>query len=137
MRRAANMLGAVAFASAVAISCSGSGDDEADASDPALLTAAADLPFVYPPALYASRVEGDVGLRLFVDSLGLVVPESTSVAEPSAHAEFDSAAVAGAPYLEFQPARSGGSRIGKTVVLPVKFRVPPDSQRGDTLPGKR
>jgi TonB family protein len=121
---------------AALVACGGSGEEE-DTSDPALLTAAGDLPFVYPPALYAARIEGDVGLRLFVDSLGLVVPESTSVAEPSTHAEFDSAAVAGAPYLEFQPAKSGGSRVGKTVVLPVKFRVPPDSQRRDTLPGKR
>lgn len=109
--------------------------DEADTSDPALLTR--DPPFVYPPALYAARVEGDVGLRLFVDSLGLVVPESTSVAEPSGRAEFDSAAVVGAPYLEFQPARDGGARVGRTVLLPVKFRVPPDSQRADTLPDKR
>ena len=108
------------------------------ATDPTLLTR--DLPFVYPPALYAAGVEGDVGLRLFIDSLGLVVQESTSVAEPSTHAEFDSAAVTGAPYLEFQPAVSGGARVGKTVVLPVKFRlpVPPaDSQRRDTLPSKR
>jgi TonB family protein len=108
---------------------------EADASDPALLTR--ELPFVYPSALYAARVEGDVGLRLFVDSLGLVVPESTTVAEPSGHAEFDSAAVAGAPYLEFQPARSGGARVGRTVLLPVKFRIPADSLRADTLPVKR
>lgn len=108
------------------------------ASDPTLLSR--ELPFVYPPALYAAGVEGDVGLRLFVDSLGLVVQESTSVAEPSTHAEFDSAAVAGAPYLEFRPAVAGGERVGRTVVLPVKFRlpVPPaDSQRRDTLPGRR
>lgn len=110
--------------------------EEDDAADPTLLTR--ELPFVYPPALYAAGVEGDVALRLFIDSLGLVVQESTSVAEPSGHAEFDSAAVAGAPYLEFQPARSGGSRIGRTVVLPVKFRLPPaDSLRRDTLPAKR
>ena len=83
-----------------------------------------ELPFVYPPGLYAAKVEGDVALRLYIDSLGLVVPESTSVAEPSGHAEFDSAALAGAPYLEFQPARNEGARIGKTVVLPVKFRLP-------------
>jgi TonB family protein len=127
---------ALPLIAAALVACGGSGEEEG-ASDPALLTAAGDLPFVYPPALYAARIEGDVGLRLFVDSLGLVVPESTSVAEPSTHAEFDSAAVAGAPYLEFQPAQSGGSRVGKTVVLPVKFRVPPDSQRRDTLPGKR
>jgi TonB family protein len=115
-------------------SCRDASEDAA-ASDPALLTR--ELPFVYPPALYAAGVEGEVGLRLFIDSLGLVVQESTSVAEPSGRAEFDSAAVAGAPYLEFQPAQSGGSRVGKAVVLPVKFRIPPaDSQRRDTLPAK-
>jgi TonB family protein len=118
----------------VAVSFLGCGEpsDDAATSDPVLLTR--DLPFVYPPALFTSRVEGDVGLRLYIDSLGLVVTESTRVAEPSGHPELDSAAVAGAPYLEFQPARSEGSRVGKAVVLPVKFRLPPaDSQRRDTL----
>ena len=109
---------------------------DAATSDPTLLTR--ELPFVYPPALYAAGVEGDVGLRLFIDSLGLVVTESTSVIEPSTHAEFDSAATAGAPYLEFQPASVRGARVGKTVVLPVKFRLPQaDSLRRDTLPGRR
>lgn len=125
----------VAIASTAFLACGAPADDAAT-SDPVLLTR--ELPFVYPPALYAAKVEGDVALRLYIDSLGLVVQESTTVAEPSSHAEFDSAAVAGAPYLEFQPARSEGARIGKTVVLPVKFRLPPsDSSRRDTLPSKR
>jgi len=116
--------------------CRDTPDKGDDAGDPALLTR--ELPFVYPPALYAARVEGEVGLRLFIDSLGLVVPESTTVAEPSGHPEFDSAAVAGAPYLEFMPARDAGARVGKTVVLPVKFRLPPaDSLRRDTLPSAK
>ena len=103
--------------------CRDTPDKGDDAGDPTLLTR--ELPFVYPPALYAARVEGEVGLRLFIDSLGLVVPESTTVAEPSGHPEFDSAAVAGA-------------RVGKTVVLPVKFRLPPaDSLRRDTLPSAK
>ena len=110
------------------------GDDDLE-TDPQLLTT--ELPFVYPPALYAARIEGDVDLRLFIDSLGLVVQESTTVAEPSAHAEFDAAAVAGAPYLEFQPAQQGSARVGRAVVLPVKFRLPPDSLRPDTFPAKR
>ena len=113
--------------------------EETSSGDPQLLSK--ELPFLYPPTLFAAKVEGDVGLRLFIDSLGLVVPESTTVVEPSAHPEFDSAAVAGAPYLQFQPARSEGSRIGKTVVLPVKFRLPSaaaaDSQRRDTTTNKR
>ena len=116
--------------------CRDKPDKGADAGDPTLLTR--ELPFVYPPALYAAKVEGEVGLRLFIDSLGLVVPESTTVAEPSGHPEFDSAAVAGAPYLEFMPARDAGARVGKTVVLPVKFRLPPaDSQHRDTLPSAK
>jgi TonB family protein len=121
--------------SAVFLACAEASED-ASTTDPALLTR--ELPFVYPPALYAARVEGDVALRLYIDSLGLVVQESTTVVEPSGHAEFDSAAVAGAPYLEFQPARNEGARIGKTVVLPVKFRLPSaDSLRRDTLPNRR
>jgi TonB family protein len=119
---------------ALLVFLSACGERSADegSSDPALLTR--ELPFVYPPALYEAGVEGDVALRLYIDSLGLVVQESTVVAEPSGRAEFDSAAVAGAPYLEFQPARSEGARIGKTVVLPVKFRRPAaDSARRDTL----
>jgi TonB family protein len=104
--------------------------------EPTLLTT--DLPFQYPVDLFSARVEGEVGLHLFVDSLGLVVPESTAVAEPSGHAAFDAAALAGAPYLEFRPAHAGGSRVGRTVVLPVKFRLPPaDSLAADTLRGKR
>ena len=129
----------MAVAALLVIAGCGEARDEAS-SDPTLLTR--ELPFVYPPALYAAGVEGDVALRLYVDSLGLVVTDSTSVAEPSTHAEFDSAAMAGAPYLEFQPAMVEGARVGKTVVLPVKFRLPTsappaDSQRRDTLSTKR
>ena len=126
---------AISIVSASLLAC-GERSEDASTSDPLLLTR--ELPFVYPPALYAAKVEGDVALRLFIDSLGLVVQESTTVVEPSGHAEFDSAAVVGAPYLEFQPARNDGARIGKTVVLPVKFRLPSaDSLRPDTLRSKR
>ena len=121
---------------AASLACRDAAEESQTTGDPVLLTR--DLPFVYPAALFAARVEGDVALRLFVDSLGLVVQESTTVAEPSGRPEFDSAAIAGAPYLEFQPARNGGARVGRTVVLPVKFRIPTaDSARRDTLPAKR
>ena len=125
----------IAFVSASLLAC-GEQSEDASTSDPMLLTR--ELPFVYPAALYAAKVEGDVALRLYIESLGLVVQESTSVVEPSGHAEFDSAAVAGATYLEFQPARNEGARVGNTVVLPVKFRLPSaDSLRPDTLRSKR
>jgi len=134
--RARYLLSCVAALAVFVPACRDAPSDDESVGDPELLTK--ELPFVYPPALFAAGIEGDVGLRLFVDSLGLVVQESTTVIERSGHAEFDSAAVAGAPYLEFQPARSEGARVGRTVVLPVKFRVPPaDSQRRDTLPARR
>lgn len=97
---------------------------------PELLTAP--LPFEYPADLYQARIEGDVGLQLYVDSLGLVVPDSTRVVEPSTHAAFDTAALAGAIYLSFRPAERGGRRVGRTIVLPVQFRIPRDSAAADT-----
>ena len=105
-----------------------------DLQVPVLLTT--DLPFRYPPDLFSAGVEGEVALHLYVDSLGLVVPESTRVVEPSARAAFDSAAVAGAPYLEFRPAQRGAARLGHAVVLPVQFRLPrPDTAGRDTSSG--
>src|SRR3989454_2010903 len=49
-----------------------------------------DVPIAYPPASYEQKVEGDVALRLFVDSTGKLIPESTRVAEPSGYAALDS-----------------------------------------------
>ena len=89
---------------------------------PVLLSS--ELPFDYPPGLYLQGIHGEVTLRLFIDSLGLVVPESTVVAEPAAHAAFDSSAVDGSRRLQFRPARQGERRIGQTVLFPIKFRVP-------------
>lgn len=99
---------------------------------PVLMTA--ELPFEYPPELFQQRTPGDVTLRLFIDSLGLVIPDSTQVAEPSLHPAFDSAAVAGSRRLVFRPARQGERRIGYTVLFPIKFRVPGSSPvAGDSV----
>jgi TonB family protein len=89
---------------------------------PVLLTT--ELPFRYPPALFMLRVQGDVTLRLFIDSLGAVVAESTQVAEHATEAAFDTAALEGAPRLVFRPARRGGRHVGSAVLFPIKFRVP-------------
>jgi TonB family protein len=99
---------------------------------PALLTT--ELPFRYPPNLFTQQVPGDVTLRLYIDSLGLVVPESIQVAEPAAHPGFDSAAVEGASRLVFRPARRGERRVGYMVLFPIKFRVPSNNPppSGDT-----
>ncbi len=118
-------LGVTLVVAASALACSTSEVQDKDLALPELLSK--DLPFQYPPELFDAGIEGQVALRLFVDSLGLVVPDSTRVEEPSTHPAFDSAAVAGAPFLEFRPAQQGGTRMGYSVVLPVQFRLPRDS----------
>jgi protein TonB len=83
-----------------------------------------ELPFHYPGALYAQKLQGNVTLRLFVDANGRAVAESTRVVEPSGHAAFDSAAVAGAIDLRFVPAKLHGEPMGMTILFPVYFRHP-------------
>ncbi|HEY0779725.1 MAG TPA: energy transducer TonB, partial [Gemmatirosa sp.] len=82
------------------------------------------LPFHYPGALYARRVQGNVTLRLWVDSAGRVRPESTRVAESSGTRLLDSAAVAGSMRLEFTPARHDGRAVAAALLFPVRFRHP-------------
>lgn len=89
---------------------------------PVLITV--DLPFRYPPGLYLQRIQGDVMLRLYIDSLGAVVAESTKIVAPSPEPQFDSAALEGAVRLTFHPARRGERRVGTSVLFPVKFRMP-------------
>jgi TonB family protein len=83
-----------------------------------------DSPIQYPPRLYDQKVEGDVVLRLFVDSLGGLRPESTRVAESSGYPALDSAALAGARKLRFAPARRHGLPIATAFLQPVEFRHP-------------
>jgi TonB family protein len=90
-----------------------------------------ELPFHYPGSLYALKRQGDVTLRLYVDSTGQVVPDSTRVEEPSLYLPFDSAAVVGAKDLRFVPAKLHGEPKGMTILFPVYFRHPEASP----LPG--
>ena len=82
------------------------------------------LPFQYPVAQYLNRVQGNVTLRLFVDSAGLVVTDSTRIERPSGIAAFDSAALAGVSALRFRPARRRGTPIAVAMLFPVHFRHP-------------
>ena len=84
----------------------------------------ADAPVSYPPALFDQRIEGDVLLRLFVDSTGAVVPESTRVLETSGYPALDSAALAGARDLRYAPAKRRGIPVATAFVQPVQFRHP-------------
>ena len=83
-----------------------------------------DSPIQYPPRLYDQKVEGDVVLRLFVDSVGRMFPESSRVAESSGYPALDSAALSGARKLRFAPARRHGLPIATAFLQPVEFRHP-------------
>lgn len=104
------------------------------APDELPIMANAQLPFRYPLALYGQRVQGNVTLRLFVDSAGAVVTDSTRVEESSGHVALDSAALLGAKELRFTPARRRGSAIAVSLLYPVYFRHPEATPLpGDTL----
>ena len=91
-------------------------------------------PFRYPAALYAQRVQGNVTLRIFIDTAGRVHPESTLVVEPSGYPALDSAAVKGSAELSFRPARKRSEAMAVSVLYPVYFRHPDASPLpGDTI----
>jgi TonB family protein len=89
---------------------------------PALATT--ELPFKYPAALYARKVQGNVTLKLFIDRDGRVLGDSPRVEEPSGFAALDSAAIAGASELRFVPAKLRGEPMAFSILFPVYFRHP-------------
>jgi TonB family protein len=93
-----------------------------------------ELPFKYPDALFASKVQANVMLRIYIDSAGTVWPESTVVLQSSGYPQLDSAAVRGVPQLRFVPAKLKKAPIGVAIKLPVFFRRP-DARPlpGDTI----
>jgi TonB family protein len=97
-----------------------------------------ELPFRYPAPLYAQKVQGNVELRLFIDSTGVVRPESTMVQTSSGYGALDSAAVLGSRELRFVPAKKDGVPMAVSVVIPVYFRHPEAPPLpGDTIIGRR
>jgi TonB family protein len=89
---------------------------------PALVTA--DLPFHYPAAMYARKVQGNVTLKLVIDRDGRVLADSTRVDEPSGYPALDSAALTGSRELRFVPAKLHGEPIPISILFPVYFRHP-------------
>jgi TonB family protein len=83
-----------------------------------------DSPIQYPPRLYDQKVEGDVVLRLYVDSTGRLAPESSRVVDPSGYSALDSAALTGARRLRFAPARRHGLPIATAFLQAIEFRHP-------------
>jgi protein TonB len=97
-----------------------------------------ELPFKYPDALFASKVQGNVILRIYIDTAGRVWPESTSVMQTSGYPQLDTAAVRGAPQLRFVPAKLKHVPIGVAIKLPVFFRRPDAPPLpGDTILRKK
>lgn len=91
-------------------------------------------PFHYPAELYAERVQGNVTLSIFIDTLGVVHPESTRVVESSGHAPLDSAAVKGTQSLLFTPAKLDGRAVAVSILFPVYYRHPDEPPLpGDTI----
>ena len=82
----------------------------------------AESPFQYPADLFDAGVEGEVRLRLFVDAMGRVVPESTRVSSSSGTPGLDSAALRGAAELRFAPGTRDGEPVATTFYQPVVFR---------------
>jgi len=95
------------------------------------------LPFRYPAALYARKVQGNVTLHLYVDVDGRVRADSTRVEESSGFPPLDSAAVVGSQELQFIPAKLHGEPMGIAVLFPVYFRHPEAAPLpGDTILGR-
>ena len=112
----------------------GCGSERQKANDPAAAGSNRDDPPValdpepmveYPPSLFRQGIEGTVSLRLYVDSVGNIVKESTQVAESSGYPAFDSAAVAGVPRMHFAPAQRDGHPVATSFTQPVHFRRNP------------
>src|SRR5580698_403948 len=78
------------------------------------------VPFHYPDALVASGVRDSVILRIFIDSLGAVRPESTRLERPSRYPAMDTAALSGAHDLIFTPAKRQGHPMAVSIKLPVQ-----------------
>jgi len=89
-----------------------------------------DVPVRYPPEAYADRVEGTVILRLYVDEGGILLADSTRVAEGSGVASLDSAALAAVAAMRFAPARRDGSPVATAFLQPVHFRHPESGSAG-------
>jgi TonB family protein len=84
-------------------------------------------PVEYPAELWDQAVEGVTLLRLRITADGAV--DSVEVRESAGHPVLDSAAVAGARDLQFEPGRRNGKRVRMWATLPVEFSPRPRTTR--------
>ncbi|HEX9730197.1 MAG TPA: TonB family protein [Gemmatimonadales bacterium] len=90
----------------------------------------AEAPVRYPPELFLQKAQGTVVLRLFVDESGMLIADSTRIAEGSGHSALDSAALAAVPDMRFAPARREGVPVATAFLQPVHFRHPEGAAPG-------
>ncbi|HKV72199.1 MAG TPA: energy transducer TonB [Gemmatimonadales bacterium] len=110
-----------------AAACGHSGGDAQGAPPPAEeapVAINAEVPIAYPATLFDRGVDGEVKLRLFADSTGRLVAESTKILETSGYPAMDSAALAGAPRLKFAPGKRHGLPVATAFQQTVEFRHP-------------
>jgi protein TonB len=97
-------------------------DSQARQDDDAPVMVNAESPVEYPAALYTRGIEGNVLLRLHVDSAGNVAPDSTVLAESSGYPALDTAALEAVSKFRFAPALRDGAPVPATFLQPVHFR---------------
>ena len=121
------------------LACNRSNPDSVRLPDEALARRGDDAPVMinpespveYPPALYARGIEGNVLLRLHIDSAGSIYPDSTVLEESSGYPALDTAALESVGRFRFAPALHAGTPVAATFLQPVHFR---HSEAGGTTP---
>lgn len=84
-------------------------------------------PVEYPLSLWNQDIEGTTLVKVLVSEVGTV--DSVVVVESSGHSAFDSAAVAGARQMDFDPALKKGEPVRVWARVPVHF-----SKKSNPLP---
>jgi TonB family protein len=118
-RLALKVRGTSAVVAAVTLTIGCAGDQEMELPAPLY----GEIPIQYPLELWDQDVEGMTLLKVRVTDVGGV--DSVVVLESSGHGAFDSAAIAGARQLRFNPARKNGRRIDVWAQVPVHFSKRP------------
>ena len=89
-------------------------------------------PVEYPLSLWNQDIEGMTLVKVLVSEAGTV--DSVVVVESSGHEAFDSAAVAGAKKMGFDPALRKGAPVRVWARVPVHFSKKPGPPNDDLQP---
>jgi len=95
--------------------------DTPDAAEQAPVAVNPISPVEYPRPLRDQGIEGRVLLRLYADSSGKLIADSSRIAESSGYPALDSAALLGSAQLRFSPALLRGRPVAAAFLQPVQF----------------